>query len=152
MSISSVAPVNQGVADLLQILSNAGSSSLSSAFSSPSIQSALQGASPGDIVQLSNQALQLQVANDLFANPDPTQTDGLFSALVPSTSTAALDSLLTNLYSPPSTASPVVPAAPASLTSQIATYQSQLQTEQLQALFGVDPTVGTSGTLLNVVA
>jgi hypothetical protein len=150
--MGTVAPVNPGVADLLQILSNAGSPSLSSALSSSPVQAALQSASPADIVQLSIQATQLQVANDLFAPADPTQTDGLFSALSPSSSDADLNNLLTDLYSPPSATSPASAAAPApTIADQIASYQSQLQTEQLQALFGVDPTVGTSGSLLNVV-
>ena len=140
--MGTVAAANPGVADLLQIVSNAGSPSLSSALSSSNLQSALQAASPADIVQLSSQALQLQVTNALFANP--SQTNELFS---PSGSNAALNNLLANLYSP------TPPAAPASsLASQIATYQSNLQTEQLQALFGVDPTAGTPGSLVNVVA
>jgi hypothetical protein len=155
--MGTIAAVNPGVADLLQIVSNAGSPSLSSALSSSNLQSALQTASPADIAQLSSQALQLQVTNDLFASVDLSQTDGLFSALSPSTSNsgsnAALDNLLANLYSPTPAASPASPAAPASsLASQIATYQSNLQTEQLQALFGVDPTAGTPGSLVNVVA
>jgi hypothetical protein len=155
--MSTVAAVNPGVADLLQIVSNAGSPSISSLLASSSVQSALQSASPADVVQLSEQALQLQVENDLFAPADPTQTDGLYSALTSSSPTsssnAALDGLLTDLYSPASTALPASPATPAStLTNQIATYQGELQTEQLQALFGVTPTVGTSGALLNVVA
>jgi hypothetical protein len=151
--MSTVTPVNPGVADLLQILSNAGSPSLSNALSSSNVESALQASSPADIVQLSNQALQLQVANDLFAGSDPSQTNGLFSTSSPSNSSAALENLLSNLYSPPSTALPAGPAAPApTVADQIATYQGELQTEQLQALFGIDPTAGTSGGLLNVVA
>ncbi len=147
--MGTVAPVNPGVADLLQILSNAGSPSLSSALSSSPVQAALQSASPADIVQLSIQATQLQVANDLFATADPTQTDGLFSALSPSNSDADLNNLLTDLYSPPSAASPASPAP--TVADQIASYQSQLQTEQLRTLFGVDTTAGTSGSLLNIV-
>jgi hypothetical protein len=151
--MSTVTAVNSGVADLLQIFSNAGSPSLASALSSSGVQSALQGASPADIVQLSDQALQLQVANDLFASADPSQTGGLFSAASPSSSSLALENLLTNLYSPPSTASPAIPAAPApSLADQIATYQGNLQAEQLQAFFGVNPTSGTSGTRLDILA
>jgi hypothetical protein len=143
----STVAVNPGVAALLQILSNAGAPSLSSALSTTSIQSALQAASPADIAQLSDQAVQLQVANSLFANTSPSQT--VFSASSLSNSNVALENLLTNLYSPTPT---TPPSSTASAASQIATYQSQLQNEQLQALFGVDPNVGASGTLLNVVA
>jgi hypothetical protein len=39
-----------------------------------------------------------------------------------------------------------------SLADQIASYQSQLQTEQLQAFFGIDPAAGIPGTLLNILA
>jgi hypothetical protein len=154
--MATIAAVNPGVSDLLQILSNAGSPSLTSALSSTNIQSALQAASPADIVQLSDQAVQLQVANDLFASADPSQTDGLFSALSPSSSNsssnALLDNLLTNLYPAATTPSLASPPTQASLTDQIATYQGQLQTEQLQALYGVAPTAGTSGNLVNEVA
>ena len=141
--MSTVASVNPGVTALLQILSNAGSPALSSALSTTNIQSALQAASPADIVQLSDQAVQLQVANELFASTNPPQTN--------SNSNVTLENLLTDLYSP-SPAPPAGAAPPASAASQIAAYQSQLQTEQLQALFGVDPNAGTSGALLNIVA
>jgi hypothetical protein len=148
--MSTVTSVNPGVAYLLQIFSNAGSPSLTSALSSSEVQSALQGASPADIAQLSDQALQLHVANDLFASADPSKTEGLFSAASPSSSSLALENLLTNLYSPTSVTSPPSPAP--SLADQIATYQGNLQAEQLQAFFGVNPTSGTLGTQLDVLA
>jgi hypothetical protein len=148
--MSTVTSVNPGVAHLLQIFSNAGSPSLTSALSSSEVQSALQSASPADIAQLSDQALQLQVANDLFASADPSQTEGPFSAASPSSSSLALENLLTNLYSPTSVTSPPSPVP--SLADQIATYQGNLQAEQLQAFFGVNPTSGTSGTQLDILA
>ena len=40
--------------------------------------------------------------------------------------------------------------ATSSLASEIASYQSQLQTESIQALFGTGSTTGVSGTTLNV--
>jgi hypothetical protein len=72
--MGSTSSVNPGVADVLQILSSAGSASLSSALSSPSVESALDSASPGDIVHLSKQALQLQEAGILFGSPAASQT------------------------------------------------------------------------------
>lgn len=64
--MASIAPVNPGVTDVLQLLSGAGSASVSSALSSPTVQSALQNAPPADLVQLSAAALQLQDVTDLF--------------------------------------------------------------------------------------
>jgi hypothetical protein len=92
--MGSVASVNPGVSDVLQILSNAGSTSLSSALSSKSVRSALESASSGDIVQLSQQALQLQEASDLFggqasADPGSLLLQALDSATAGSTTAAA---------------------------------------------------------------
>jgi len=66
--MASIAPVNPGVTDVLQLLSGAGSASVSSALSSTAVQSALQNASPSDLVQLSAAALQLQDVSDLFGS------------------------------------------------------------------------------------
>jgi hypothetical protein len=147
--MGSVTSPNPGVADLLQILSTAGSPSLSSVLSSSSVQSALTNASPADLVQLSDQALQLQVANGLFGSPDPSQTAGLFSGASPYNPSTILDNLLTSLYSPSSGSTTAgTPTSPASSTAnQLAIYQSELQSEQAQALLGTDTTAGTSGTL-----
>jgi hypothetical protein len=147
--MGSVTSPNPGIADLLQILSNSGSSALSSTLSSPTLQSALQHSSPSDLVQLSNQALKLQVANDLFGSPDPARTPGYFPAASPPSSSATLDNLLTSLYSssPGSTAA----GTPTSTANQLAIYQSEVQSQQAQALFGTATTAGTSGTLVNVL-
>jgi hypothetical protein len=77
---------NPGLADLLQNLANTGSSALASALSSPSVQAALEQASPGDLVQLSDQALQLQVVGSLFgdqSNDTADPTSSLFDFLDP---------------------------------------------------------------------
>ena len=68
--MGSVGSVNPGVGDLLQALYN-NNSSLSPVLSSPSVESALQSASPADKVQLSAQALQLQQTGELFGSYDP---------------------------------------------------------------------------------
>jgi hypothetical protein len=141
--MGTVASVNPGVADLLQILSNSGSSSLSSTLSSSRIQSALQDSSPGDLVQLSDQALQLQVASGLFGSLDPPQTAGLFSTAANPSSSATLDNLLASLSSSSPGSTP--------LADQLAIYRGELQAEQTQALLGTGTTDGTSGTLLNVL-
>jgi hypothetical protein len=61
---------------------------LSSILSTPKVQSALASASPGDLVELSNEALQLQQTSVLFGTADGTQSigptstsDSLISAL-----------------------------------------------------------------------
>jgi hypothetical protein len=71
--MGSVNSVNPGAAGLLELVSKAVSPSLSSAFSSDAVQSALQAASPEDLVNLSEAALQAQVAGGLFANPETPQ-------------------------------------------------------------------------------
>jgi hypothetical protein len=68
---------SSGVADLLQTFSGTGasasSSALSSALASTQVQTALQKASPGDIVQLSEQAVQLQQVAGLFGSSERTE-------------------------------------------------------------------------------
>ena len=80
--MGSVGSVNPGVGDLLQALYN-NNSSLSPVLSSPSVESALQSASPADLVQLSAQALQLQQTGELFGSYDPaSQISGPGGALL----------------------------------------------------------------------
>jgi hypothetical protein len=57
---------NPGLSDLIQELTSSGSTALASTLSSPSVQSAIEQAPPGDLVQLSDEALQLQVVGSLF--------------------------------------------------------------------------------------
>jgi hypothetical protein len=127
-----------GMADLIQLLSSSGSPLLSSGLSSSQIQSTLQNASPSDIVQLSDEALQLQV------------TEGLFAASSSPSSGATLSSTLSTLTAAPdSTASD--PSA-SSVATQFSNYQSQLQAEEVQALFGTGSKTGMPRTSLNVFA
>jgi hypothetical protein len=147
--MSSVAAVNNpGLAYLTQLLSSSTSSLGSAGLSSSQVQSVLNDASPADIVQLSDQALQLQNVDTLFASPGTSQPAGLFSTPTPPTTSDTLASILATLS--PASASATSSAAAPSLNTQIATYQSQLQANQVQSFLGTDPT--TSGTLLNVLA
>jgi hypothetical protein len=68
--MTSVSSDPSSVADLLQTFSGTGASASSSALSSTKVQTALQSASPGDIVQLSDQAVQLQQVAGLFASSE----------------------------------------------------------------------------------
>jgi hypothetical protein len=72
--MSPVSANSSGVADLLQTFSGTGASAnssvLSSTLASTQVQTALQNASPGDIVQLSEQAVQLQQVAGLFGSSE----------------------------------------------------------------------------------
>jgi hypothetical protein len=61
---------------LMNLLQNLATTSpqLSSILSAPNVQSALQNESPADLVQLSDQAVQLQQMSTLFGNPDDSQS------------------------------------------------------------------------------
>lgn len=147
-SVAATTPaINPGLADVLNILSNSASPSLSSLLSSSNVLSALQNASPADLVQLSDEALQLQTVDSLFGSPDPSQTDGLFGSSSTPSSATTLDNIVANLTQPASGSASVAPST--SIANQLAIYQGQLQAENTQALFG--PTAGTTGSAVNVL-
>jgi len=125
--MSSVTSLNQGVTDLFQALSNTGSSSLSSVLSSPALQSALKTASPGDIVKLSEAALQLQSVGGLFggSNPAPTSATDPGSQLI-----QALDSSIAG-----STTSSAAPWSTPSTTNP-ANAGAAVALQQISDLFG----------------
>jgi len=84
--MGSISSTNPGLSELLQSLTNSGSDVLSSILSTPNVQSALEQAPAGDVVELSDQALQLQVVGALFGSPttDTTNdTNSLFDFLNP---------------------------------------------------------------------
>jgi len=135
-SSASAGSTNPGLADALQLITNSASPALSSLLSSSNVQAALQNASPSDLVELSDQALQVQVVDGLFGNADgsATQTD-------PST---ALSNILSEL-NPPATASSTASTPLPSLASQLAIYQDQQQGQDTQALLGSGSTVNLLG-------
>jgi len=142
-----------GLTYLTQLLSSSGSPLFSSGLSSSQIQSILQDASPSDIVQLSDQAMQLQSVDLLFGNPDTSQTTGLVPASSASNSSALLDNILATLSAPSNstTSNANGSSAAPSLAGQMASYQSQLQTEEMQTLFGTSSTTAVPGTSLSVL-
>jgi hypothetical protein len=73
--MGSVSTINPALANLLQTLSGIDPQALSN----PSVKTALQNASPTDIVELSAAAQQLQSVDSLFGIPDAagTSTSGL---------------------------------------------------------------------------
>jgi hypothetical protein len=107
---------------------------LFSILSTPDVQSTLEKASPGDIAELSDQALQLQQVGVLFGNLDSTQSTDptpspLFSVLPygsPDAESELIDQALQSSI------------APAGTTGSAA---NNLQMEELNALFGTKSTV-----------
>ncbi len=85
--MGSVASTSNGLSDLLQTLTNENSPLLPT-LSSPAIQAALEKAPASDIVQISDEAMQLQNAEALFGAPNTASTpvDALFAALEPNAS------------------------------------------------------------------
>jgi hypothetical protein len=136
-SVASTNPLasnnNNGLADLLQNLTNENSPLLST-LSSPTVQAALQNAPASDIVEISDQALQLQATDALFgiSNTTTSPTDSLFSAL------ASANSSDTSSAS----GSSLDPGSP--LADQLAAYQGNMQTQEMQTLFATPSTTPTA--------
>jgi hypothetical protein len=134
MGTVATTPTNTGLSDLLQTLTNENSPLLAT-ISSPKIEAALQNAPAEDIAKISDEAVQLQDANALFAQADPSNssTDSLFSEL------ASLSN---------GTAAPSASTSPTSLANQLAAYQQSSQTQATQTLLGINP----SATPFDVLA
>jgi hypothetical protein len=136
-SVASTNPLasnnNNGLADLLQNLTNENSPLLST-LSSPTIQAALQNAPASDIVEISDQALQLQATDALFgiSNTTTSPTDSLFSALASANSTDTSSA----------SGSSLDPGSP--LADQLAAYQGNMQTQEMQTLFATPATTPTA--------
>ena len=129
--MGSVPSTNNGLSDLLQTLTNENSPLLST-LSSPNVQAALENAPASDIVQISDEAMQLQTADALFgiSNTSSSSSDSLFSALAAGSS----------------------PTSSASLADQLAAYQGNMQTQETQALFGITPPATTPSSSFDVFA
>ncbi|MGA2266918.1 MAG: hypothetical protein ABSH44_00485 [Bryobacteraceae bacterium] len=115
------------------------------------MQSILQKASASDVVQLSDQALQLQEVGILFGNPARSQTAGLFSVSSPTSSSTTLDSILASLHAASASAKADTSSSTSSLANQMARYRSELQVEEMQALFGTNRTAAVPGKSLDVL-
>lgn len=89
--MSSVSATSTSISDLMQTFSNVATPALASLLSSSQVQSALASAPPADIVQLSDQATQLQEVDSLFGGSDTTETQS---------SDLAMQNLLTSLFTP----------------------------------------------------
>jgi hypothetical protein len=137
--MGSVSSTNAGLSDLLQTLSNENSPLLGT-LSSPAIETALENAPPGDIAQISDEAMQLQFADAIFGDPNSSSTssNSLFSELESITSAGAT--------------SPTATTSPSSLADQLAAYQGSSQLEQTQALLGITQPTNPQSSLFDVFA
>ncbi len=140
---------NLGIANLLQNLTNVGSPLASS----PTAVAALEKASPSDIVQLSAEASQLQGLEVLFGQTNTNNTatanqsaaDSILAALYPNSSAnssttdplESLDQAVANASAgATSTTGSSSTASTTSLAQALASYQSNLQTDEIQSMFG----------------
>jgi hypothetical protein len=129
---------NSDLTDLMQTLTNE-NSPLASTLSSPIVQAALEKAPVSDIVEISDQAMELQATDALFgiSNTTSSPTDNLFSAL------AEAGSGTTS----PATGSSLDPGS--SIADQLAAYQGNMRAQEAQTLLG---TTSTPDTLFDVFA
>ncbi len=145
-----VSPSYPGLTELFQTLSNVNSTVLSS----PAAITALQSASPSDIVQLSLAANQLENVDAIFgiSNGSSNTLDTSMNNLL-----AALESSITGAATPGSGAAPTTaPPAPTATTTvpladQAANYQAASQMMETEALFGTGSSSGVSGLLFNML-
>jgi hypothetical protein len=128
---------NAGVSDLLQALSSTASGTLSSVLSSSSVQSALQKASPGDLVALSQQAVESQVAAGLFSGSNTSQTTTTDPATL---LLQAVNSSITGTST--SGTSTTGTSTTASTTSGSTTTSASASLQQVEDLFGANSTTG----------
>lgn len=130
--MGSVSSTNAGLSDLLQTLTNENSPLLST-LSSPTIEAALQNAPASDIAQISDEAMQLQVADAIFGDPSSSSTSS--------------ESLFSELTGTPSSTTPTT-----SLADQLAAYQGNSQLQETQSLLGIPQTPTTPNSLFDVFA
>lgn len=137
--MSAVSSTNPGLANLLQTLSNVDSPLLSS----PNALSAIENSSPADIVKLSVAATQLQEVSAIFGDSQTT-SESLQNG---SSTFTDLENALTSASSTSSssTSNSSIP------TSQLADYQSLLQSAQADALLNPGSASSSTGSLFNVL-
>ena len=137
--MGSVSSVNPGVADLLQTLSNENSPVLSN----KAAVSALESASPSDIVQLSVAASQLEGIDVMFGLSNSTGT---------STTMTDMENLLAAAepQAPATSAASTSTATTTTSASQLANDQATLQAVETQALFGGGAS-GLTNSVFNMI-
>jgi hypothetical protein len=137
-SISSVSSAS-GIANLMQMLASAAPPVVSSLLGSQNVQAALAKASPTDIVQLSEQAMQLQMA------------DGLFGGANTSSQTASSGMTMADLFAP--VLSPPSSSADAQMESSNLAQQSVLAAAYTPSGYAASwNSSSASGSLINLFA
>ncbi len=129
--MGSISSTNPSVTNLMQTLSSIDSSLLSSPSVASALQSALQNASPSDVVKLSTAADQLENVGSLFGQPDGS-SDGSDST--------DLTNLFASLEDPSADSTTAVSGSTVNTLDQSVSDQSALQTSELGALLGSEPT------------
>lgn len=138
-AISSVSSTS-GLVNLMQMLTNGAPPAVSSLLASQSVQAALAKASPTDIVQLSDQAMQLQMADGLFGGSNTSQTS-------PGPMTMA--DLFGSILSPPSSSADAVSQMESSNLAQ----QSVLAAVYTPSGYGASwDSSSASGSFINLLA
>jgi pectin methylesterase-like acyl-CoA thioesterase len=152
--MGSVPSTNPNISNLLQTLSTA-SPQLSSLLSAPNVQSALAKSSPSDVVQLSQQALELQQTDLLFGSSIGTQSltsdpDSLLSSLYSGSADGASNAILQALESSSANAANGAASIAAGATSAqpspsttAASGAASSQAQELAALLGSTPSIGS---------
>jgi hypothetical protein len=142
-SVSAV-PSVAGISALFKTLS-AESPQFAAILATPKLKSALNSASPSDIVELSAQALQLQQVGVLFGDSDSTQATGansgsnsLLSLLSPNSSDGA-DLIAQALQNSADggAAAALTSTSPASSQPDLAGILSNSQSSQIASLFSI---------------
>jgi len=140
----STSPVNPGVANLLQLLTNLNSPVVSS----KAATSALEEASPSDIVQLTAEATQLQGIDTLLGINRPSDNSStLLSEALANLGNSGMASPNAS-GTAPSGGSSSSASSTASGTADLASYEAALQSEVTQALLGTGGDL--SGSLLDL--
>ena len=135
--MGSVSSTNPGVADLLQTLSKVGSPLASSSKD----VSALEKASPADLVQLSTAAMQLENVDTLFGGTTGANAGG--------TSGTSLEDVLAQAAE--SSTSSGASSSITSSTSSTATTAEQMQSAEIQSLLGSGASGGLTGSLFDEI-
>ena len=149
-SVSAV-PSVAGISALFKTLS-AESPQFAAILATPKLKSALNSASPSDIVELSAQALQLQQVGLLFGNTDSTQATGanadsnsLLSLLSPNSSDGAdLIAQALQKSADGGAAAALTSTSPASSRPDLASILSNSQSSQIATLFSIPPSTGST--------
>jgi hypothetical protein len=145
------------VNNLVQSLTGAGSPQLAATLFAPTVQTAIQNAPTGDLVDLSSQALKLQETDLLFggesATPSAADTATLASLLYPLSSLLAAADAAANKApeSGASAPSPTATSSTATLADRLSGSQNDFQAQEIQSLFGIVPTVSPPNLLVDTL-